>query len=47
MRKRLAKRNSNLPSDSLLIDENAFEIFKQSYQALRDDENYILIQTDI
>ncbi|MGB3640569.1 MAG: ATP-binding protein [Rivularia sp. (in: cyanobacteria)] len=43
---RVAKRNSNLPSDSLWIDENAFELFKQSYEALGDDENYIVIETD-
>lgn len=46
MRNRVAKRNNNLSSDSLLIDENAFEIFKQSYEALEDDENYILIETE-
>ncbi|MGB3640607.1 MAG: AAA family ATPase [Rivularia sp. (in: cyanobacteria)] len=47
MRKRVAKRNSNLPSDSLWIDENEEELFKQSYQALGEDENYIIIQTDV
>ena len=46
MRNRVAKRNSNLPSDSLWIDENAFELFKQSYEALGEDENYIVIETD-
>ena len=46
MRKRVANRSSNLPSDSLWIDENAFELFKQSYEALGDDENYIVIETD-
>ncbi|MBV6628165.1 MAG: ATP-binding protein [Rivularia sp. (in: Bacteria)] len=46
IRKRVAKRNSNLTNDSLWIDENAFELFKQSYEALEEDENYILIQTD-
>ncbi|WP_414624103.1 AAA family ATPase [Calothrix sp. CCY 0018] len=47
MRKRVAIRNNNLPSDSLWIDENAFELFKQSYEALGDDENYIIIETDV
>ncbi len=47
MRKRVAKRNNNLTNDSLWIDENAFELFKQSYEALGDDENYIVIETDV
>ncbi len=46
MRKRVAKRSNNLPNDSLWIDENAFELFKKSYEALGDDENYIVIETD-
>ncbi len=46
MQNRVAKRSSNLPNDSLWINENAFELFKQSYEALGDNENYILIQTD-
>ena len=47
MRNRVAKRSNNLPSDSLWIDENAFEVFKQSYQALGEDETYIVIKTDV
>ena len=47
MRKRVAKRSNNLPTDSLWIDENAFELFKQRYEALGEDENYIVIETDV
>ncbi len=47
MRKRVVKRNNNLPNDSLWIDENAFELFKKTYEALGEDENYIVIETDV
>lgn len=45
MRERVATRNSNLPADSLWIDEHAFEAFKQRYEALGADEPHMLIRT--
>ena len=47
MRDRVAKRNKNLSDDSLQIDEHAFNLFKQRYEALADDELHIVIKTDI
>lgn len=46
MRKRVAKRNSNLTNDSLLIDEYTFNLLKQRYEVLGEDESHILIETD-
>ena len=47
MQKRVAKRSNDLPNDSLWIDENAFELLKQRYEALGEEENYIVIKTDV
>ena len=43
---RLAKRNSDLPNDSLQINEHAFNLFKHSYNALDDDEPHVVVETD-
>lgn len=47
MKQRTRSRNINLPNDSLWIDDNAFELFKQSYEVLEEDEPHILIQNDV
>ena len=46
MRQRVAIRSSNLPGDSLWIDDHAFELFRQRYEALGEDETHVVIQTD-
>lgn len=46
MKQRTKLRNKNLPNDSLWIDDRAFELFKQGYEVLAEDEPHILIQTD-
>ena len=45
MKRRVASRNKDLPSDSLWIDDCAFELFKQGYEALEKDEPHVVIQT--
>lgn len=45
MKQRVRLRNKDLPSDSLWIDDRAFELFKQGYEALEKDEPHIVIQT--
>lgn len=47
MRKRVLKRTSELPFGELVIDENAFELFKTRFETLGADEEHIPIDTSL
>ena len=45
MKQRVLKRTEDLPDGNLVIDENAFELFKSRFEALEKDETHILISS--
>jgi predicted kinase len=45
MRQRVLERTKNLPAGALVIDENAFELFKTQFEPLGPDEEHIAIET--
>lgn len=46
MKERVLQRTQNLPEGALVIDENAFELFKTRFEPLGEDEVHITILTD-
>ena len=47
MRERVRMRSKGVPSDSLFIDDNAFELFlRERYERLEDDEERIVVRSD-
>ncbi|AFY92716.1 AAA family ATPase [Chamaesiphon minutus] len=46
MHKRVLKRSAQLPTGALLIDENAIELFKASFESLDEDESHTIVHSD-
>jgi len=46
MRHRVLQRTKDLPEGALVIDENAFELFKSRFEPLGEDEKHVTILTD-
>lgn len=44
---RVATRNRNLPQESLYIDLQALASFRLRFESLKEDEPFILVQTDL
>ena len=45
MRQRVLERTRSLPPGALVIDENAFELFKTRFEELEDDEGRVVVDT--
>jgi predicted kinase len=46
MRQRVLKRSADLPAGTLLIDENAIQLFKERFEPLNEDEPHLKVYSD-
>lgn len=47
MRERVRQRSLELPKGALFIDDNAMDLFLTKFEPLQEDEEHLLIKTDL